>query len=136
MQLTTIPPIRSDAAGDGHYGTKRGSRTHTGSDLAMLPGTIINAPESGVMGHYGWPYGDDASYRIVDYQGDSGTRYRFFYAVQCGYPTGDKVAAGQPIAIAQDVTLRYPDDPDMTPHVHLEVFNPADELVNPETYTL
>jgi len=119
--LTVRPPIRVDPAGDGEYGTRRGDRTHKGVDLAMAEGSVILAPESGKMGAYGYAYPDpdDHSYRIVNLHGDSGVLYRFFYAVRLGTHSSGRVTAGDPIAMAQDITARYPDQ-DMLNHVHVE----------------
>ena len=39
--------IRSDAAGDGHYGAKRGHRLHFGLDLLCDPYQPIKAPVGG-----------------------------------------------------------------------------------------
>ena len=128
--LLTQPPIRSDAAGDGHYLAPRGDEVHTGTDFAIWPGSYILAPESGRMGRYGWAYESDAQWRIVDFYGDSGKRYRFFYTTQDAYKQDDEVEAGCIIAVAQDIRKRYPST-GMMPHVHCEVFDPAGNRLDP-----
>ena len=124
------PAIRFDRAGDGRYGALRGDRRHMGTDYAMLPGSGILAPECGILGRYGYAYADDLQWRIVDYHGDSGLRYRFFYATQAAYATGSRAEQGGVIAVAQDITERYPGK-GMTTHVHTEVFK-DDKRIHPE----
>ena len=124
------PPIRVDPAGDGHYDAPRGSRKHTGVDFVVAPGSDILAPEKGIMGRYGFAYSGDVRWRIVDLHGESGHRWRFFYCVQDIYKTGDRVERGQVMAIAQDISIRYPDR-GMKPHVHVEVYTQDERRLNP-----
>lgn len=132
MHIKTIAPIRNDRAGSGHYGASRGTRKHTGVDFYVAPGSIVLAPESGEMEHYGYAYRGDTNWRIVNFKGNSGRLYRFFYTVQCGYKRGDRVERGQPIAMVQDIRKRYPEESDMQPHVHVEVLDGNGVRLNPE----
>lgn len=125
-------PIRSDPAGDGHFGAPRGSRKHTGVDFVCVPGAEVLSPISGIVTKLGYTYGsgygdydpntgDGQPFRYVEVQNpDSRIFYRFLYV----YPevrVGDFVSAGALVGSAQDVTLRYPGQ-GMTPHVHFEAF--------------
>lgn len=133
--LLVIPPVRNDSAGQGHFGAPRGDRTHDGVDRYVAPGSMIVAPENGFIGRYGWAYAGDPNWRIVDFHGHrSGLQYRFFYCVAVGHRYGDRVEAGQPIAMAQDVRERYPNAPDMLPHVHIELLDADGRQLNPEDY--
>ena len=124
------PPIRVDPAGDGNWGAPRGELKHSGVDFAVLPDSEILAPEDGVLGRYGYAYSGDPRWRIVDLHGDSGHRWRFFYCVQDIYKSGERVERGNAFAIAQDISIRYPDR-GMKPHFHLEIFNAAEKRLNP-----
>jgi murein DD-endopeptidase MepM/ murein hydrolase activator NlpD len=124
------PPIRSDPAGDGHYGAPRGDRKHTGIDFAVAPGSEILAPENGIMCRYGYAYSSDLTWRIVDLRGAGGQLYRFFYCVQADFSSGDRIEQGDVIAVAQDITQRYPGR-GMKPHVHVEVLDQNERHLNP-----
>ena len=123
----TGKPIRSDAAGDGHYGAKRGIRLHKGIDLLCDPGQDVVSPLQGFVMRIAFPYADDLAYKGIVIQGEW-CRIKIFY-VEPFVGNGVQVYRGQPIAKAQNVALRYGGD--MRPHVHLEF----EEIIpNPEFF--
>ena len=122
---------RSDAAGEGHFGASRGSRTHKGQDYECFPGAIIESPIKGYITKLGYPYADDLSYRYVEItQSLSTNKYRIFY-VEPSVKLGDGVLPGDAIGAAQDVAKRYPNE-SMTCHVHLEIKLDDGSFTDPE----
>ena len=99
------------------FGAPRGSRTHRGIDLACYAGSKVFCPVSGVFTKYGYPYGDDLSYRYVQITDNDGRDHRFFY-VESLSTIGDYIEAGEVIGRVQNIATRYPN---MTQHVHYEV---------------
>lgn len=116
--MLIIPPVRkSDKWGQGHYGASRGKRTHRGVDLACYPGSKILSPVTGVFTKYGFPYGDDLSYRYVQITDIDGRDHRFFY-VDTHMSIGAEVQAGEYIGKVQNLGGRYEG---ITEHIHYEV---------------
>ncbi len=136
--------LRNDAAGDGHFGASRGSRTHNGIDFAAVPGTQILSPVDGVVTKHGYPYGsgvggatnqETIAYRYVEVMHDhpehGDLRYRFFYVLPI-IEVGSTVDIDQPLGLLQDVTQRYLNQ-GMTPHCHFEVKREDGSYVDPST---
>ena len=121
--------IRSDSAGDGHYGAPRGNRTHCGIDYCCEPGSPILSPIVGTVTKHGYPYGDDLSWRYIQITDHDGMHHRLFY-VKPQAPIGVEVTASTQVGLAQDIAIRYPGQ-GMTPHVHYEIMNDAGEYTNP-----
>lgn len=116
--MLIIPPVRkSDKWGEGHFGASRGNRTHKGVDLACYPGSKVLCPVDGVLTKYGYPYGDDLSYRYVQITDAAGRDHRFFY-VETHLSIGVPVERGELIGKVQFLGGRYAD---ITEHVHYEV---------------
>ena len=124
-------PIRSDPAGDGHYGAPRGHRTHRGVDYACVVGEPILSPVNGVITKLGYCYGDDLSWRYVQVTDGDLLHHRLFYVeplVKVGHVVTNNMVVGN----AQDIGRRYPDK-DMLPHIHLEVMTDKGEYIDPGT---
>ena len=125
--IVTKQEIRVDAAGDGHYGAPRGRRSHRGVDYLVPPEQTVQSDVDGVVTKLGYPYGPDQDkergegivYRYVEIAIPSGQRWRYFY-VQPTVKIGAQVEKGNMIAIAQNISARYPGSP-MKNHVHLEI---------------
>lgn len=127
-QVVTLP-IRSDSAGDGHYGAPRGSRTHRGIDFVCTPGSPVLSPVKGTVTKHGCPYGDDLSWQYIQVTDAGGLHHRIFYAkplIDVGLP----VDKDTQIALAQDITQRYPGQ-GMLPHVHYELMDSQGEYLEP-----
>ena len=120
------PTIRSDRQGDGHFGARRGSRTHNGIDYVVDPGDLIASPVGGIITKIGYPYASDLSYRYVEITADyyevldtstehetnykiTALRHRLFYTtLHPELEVGDLVMEGDLVAVAQDIAARYP----------------------------
>ena len=124
--------IRSDPAGDGHYGAPRGARTHRGVDYQCTPGCAVLSPVQGTVTKLGFPYADDLQWRYVQILDKDNTRHRLFYVLP-GIVLGLPVEADQPIGCAQDISRRYPHK-GMLPHVHYECIDSIGEYINPTRF--
>jgi len=123
--------IRSDPAGDGHFGASRGDRTHNGIDYACVPGTIILSQCYGTVSKLGYPYADDLSYRYIEITAPDHKKHRLFYCKPSNeLSISDYVVLGEPIGWSQDVAARYPGQ-GMINHVHYEI-KVGDEYIDPE----
>jgi len=111
--------IRNDAAGQGHFGARRGNRTHQGLDLLATPGEPVLAPVAGTFIRSGYPYASDRRYRLAVIHGN-GQEWKLMYVEPLAtLKPGDRVKAGQVIGTAQDVAAKY--GPPMLNHVHVEL---------------
>lgn len=118
--------IRRDQAGDGSYGSSRGSRRHVGLDFLCDVDQAVVAPISGVIVRIANPYADsDLSGLVI--RGEQATIKMFYFLPATGI-VGTQVRQGQPIGTAQDVTLKYPGQ-GMLPHIHLQVDQVDPELL-------
>ncbi len=129
-----LPHRGEDAWGSGAFGASRGSRTHSGQDYAAWPGTTVECWVAGTVTTLGYTYAtgtggiDEAdSYRYVEVTAADGHRFRYHY-VSPSVKVGDELAEGDPLGQLQDIALRYPD---ITPHVHLEVYDQDGGLIDP-----
>jgi len=136
--ITARLSLRNDAAGAGHFGAPRGSRTHKGQDYAAT----IEAPVSGKVTKLGYPYGsgyggashtgEEETYRYVEITDTIERRHRVFYIQpDPAIKVGDFVSMGDPIGVLQAVTSRYPQYPAMTVHSHYEIMLPDGSCVDP-----
>jgi len=121
--LQIVDPTKSglreyDAWGSGYFKTSRGNRKHRGVDFKCEPGQIVVSPVDGVIIRAADPYGD-GQYSGVFIDGLN-FEIKMFYLKPYPRLIGEKVTAGQPIGIAQNIAKRY--DHRMTPHIHLEIF--------------
>ena len=168
LLLPWVLPFRgvreTDAWGDGTYGARRtkGGRVyaHPGLDLISVTKDTVPAPLPGFIRRLGIAYLDDpatrpneADLRSIHIEGDGGWAGMFvklFYAKPLvDLKIGDRVGAGEQIAVAQDragyATAKDPTRGPMTNHVHGELYlrsedgrswnlaNPADFLDFPGT---
>lgn len=126
MHLHEMSERKCDGHGCGHYGARRGTRTHKGIDLVCRPLEPVFSPIAGTVTKVGYPYGDDLSYRYVEIS-DHGYAFRVFY-VEPQVEQGQQVSKGSVIGEAQDLRTRYQG---ITPHVHLEIKNSDGEFIDP-----
>ena len=122
--IKIIPVIRTDAAGDGHYGASRGNRTHIGIDYVVTPGAAILSPVDGIVTKEGYPYRGDMIFRYVQITDKDDFRHRLFYSTLLDVSIGDAVEEGQIVAKAQAISERYMGQ-GMQDHVHYEILAPA-----------
>ena len=121
--------IRTDPAGDGHYGAPRGFRKHIGCDYCYQVGEAVSSPVSGEVTKLGYPYGDDLQWRYVEVTDAGGDRHRLFY-VEPAVQVGDQVSEDDTIGNAQDISLRYPGQ-GMLAHVHYEILDTDNQPRDP-----
>jgi len=136
--IRIAPTIRSDRQGDGHFGARRGSRTHNGIDYIVTPGDLIASPVDGMITKVGYPYASDLTYRYVEITDTQNLRHRLFYTtLHPNLQLNDLVIEGDQVAVAQDIAAKYPaDEPRdaMINHVHYEIKRPDGTYMNPEEY--
>ena len=123
--------IRSDPAGDGHFGASRGKRKHEGYDFLCKPGQIVRAVIAGKLVR-AYPYAGDVIFAGCCVWGKD-FMAKMFYFVPYEDRINENVLAGEAIGIAQDISQKYGGG--MKPHVHVGLYklNPT-LLVNPENY--
>jgi len=126
------PPIRGqDDHGAGHWQAPRGDHLHNGVDPACYAGSEIYSICDGTVTKFGYPYGDDLTYRYVEVTHDN-LRYRYFYVQpNPDLQTGDAVKTGDLLGILQDISTRYPG---ITQHLHFEIMDEDDNYINPEDF--
>jgi len=131
------PKVRSDKAGEGHYGAKRRGRIHTGIDFVAPPGSKYLAPCDGEITAHGFPYepvpGETITYRIIDLKDVKGYIHRAFYCKMLPGLLHRRVKKDDVIGIVQDITAKYPDQ-GMTNHVHYAVRNLDGTYMDPKEY--
>jgi len=123
--------LREDPAGSGKFGASRGKRTHAGYDRLCKPGQVIKAPMAGKMMR-SFPYANDKFYTGVSIWADD-YMVKMWYFSPFEYLIINRVARGQEIGIAQNISDKYGGG--MKAHVHLGLWslNPT-TLLNPEDY--
>lgn len=120
--------IRSDPAGDGHYGAPRGGRTHEGLDFICKPGQEVIAPFTGYIDRIAYPYGDDLRWSGCVFTNEHLTVMMFYMKPDRKAIREEiTIEEGSRIGIAQDITKKYPNR-GMLPHIHLQI-----ESIDPET---
>ncbi|MEM6486231.1 MAG: hypothetical protein AAF662_14755 [Pseudomonadota bacterium] len=121
--------IRVDAAGDGHFGAPRGTRTHRGVDYLCRPKAPVASPVFGNVSKIGCCYADDLSWRYVEIITVNGNLHRIFY-IKPTVVIGERIDLHYKIGYARDITERYPDT-GMTPHLHYEIIDPNGKYLDP-----
>lgn len=142
MIHVVAPDRGNDPLGAGHFGAPRGSRTHTGHDVAVWPGSMVLSLTAGMVTDLGFAYtkglgafnGQDP-FRIITVVADDDHEIRYYY-VDPVVEHGELVKERGRLGFAQDLWRRYPPKPGkiMTPHVHIQIKNPAGELIDPKDY--
>lgn len=124
--------MRSDAGGAGHYGARRGKRTHNGVDYECTPGQHIFAPHHGKIVRESLPYATDSRWRGIMLVHKKITTKLWYMQPAVGI-VGQTVVAGQIIGTAQDISTKKGYE-DCGPHVHLKVvrIDPLFLMGNPE----
>jgi len=112
--------IRVDAAGDGHFGSPRGSRLHAGLDLLAEVGEPVKAPCEVNVLRVGQCYANSTALNLVELAPSLSrdARIKILYT-SCIVRPGAILVQGQVIGYAQDVA-GYHGRP-MKNHIHLEV---------------
>ena len=131
--------IRSDPAGDGHFGARRlrtvngkvVTQKHEGIDRLCKPGQIVRAEIAGKLVR-AYPYVGDFVYTGCRIWGKDFMAKMFYFIPHDNLINVD-VLAGEEIGIAQDISAKYGGG--MLAHIHVGLYklNPT-LLVNPENY--
>jgi murein DD-endopeptidase MepM/ murein hydrolase activator NlpD len=107
-----------DPDGCGYFGASRGSRLHQGLDIIITEGQEIMSPINGEVVRFAFPY-EDRSYAGLAIQNED-YFIKIFYMAPTVQP-GTSIRKGQVIGLAQNVQRKF--GPEMTPHVHIEVWD-------------
>lgn len=126
------PQRKQDKHGSGAYGARRGKRLHKGVDFAAWPGSVVLSGVRGEVSKIGFPYPPEDAMkghlRYVEILTPKNYRVRYFY-VKPTVSVGQTIVFNNRLGTVQNLFDIY--DRYMTPHVHLEVINPAGENINP-----
>ena len=108
--------IRNDTAGGGNFGDSRdgGIRSHTGIDILSTPGQDVVAPFDGNVTAFG--SGDVRAETTTQ----SGATLVTYYVYTTSTATGS-ATRGQIVGTANNMTVRYPNAPQMRNHVHVRL---------------
>jgi murein DD-endopeptidase MepM/ murein hydrolase activator NlpD len=124
--------IRKDGDGDGNFGTQREGHLHRGIDYLISVGQPIFSPCDGVYLRDVRPYKNFKFLNGCDIQSNTGETIRIFY-LQPILKANEKVRAGQIIAYAQDVRVKYEKSTKMLPHIHVEIWKDG-KFTDPKNY--
>lgn len=110
--------VRSDPAGYGHFGAKRGARTHNGVDLTVWPGQYIVSPTECIFERISNPYKTDSRWHGLKLLAE---QYEIFvwYMQPYWFRRGERLRIEERIGVAQDIVEKYGFP--MTPHIHFGV---------------
>jgi len=132
----------TDDYGSGAFGAARAKHSagaeehailkyaHKGADWIVVPGDVIPAPAHVRQTLYGLAYAEDNRFHSIHLEliEDPHWQIKLLYAWNTAHLL-QEFQAGQPLAIAEDISLRYKN---ITRHVHLEVRHMG-MLVDPMT---
>jgi|SRR5690606_17569600 len=116
-----------DPLGCGSFGASRNGHIHQGIDIVATPGQDIHSPITGKVTRIAYPYASDLSYKGLEIVNEK-YKIKIFYI----FPTvaiPSVVTAGQKIATAQNISAKH--GAAMTNHVHIEVRNSLNKLIDP-----
>jgi len=123
------------ASDGGAYHAKRSRdgrpRLHEGIDFVAVPGTPLVAPAPSRFIRFADPYPDAVDSRLggAVLRTPNNWEIKFLYCrVDDNIREGRLLRRGERFAVAQSLQKLYPGIQD---HVHVEVFNPSGERVNP-----
>lgn len=141
MLFTSLPHRGSDDFGSGEFEAPRGAypdgskKVHKGIDYACYPGTTIYSPIMGRITKFGFPYGDDLSFRYIEITDDRLARHRLFYVKpDDSLQLNDLVSTDDLLGESQDIAGRYTTkEKYMKGHTHYEILVKG-KPVNPELY--
>jgi hypothetical protein len=110
--------VRSDGAGDGAFGAKRGDRVHLDTDFLAIAGQGVVAPVNAqYRRRVNRVYPTDSTYTGMELETKE-FMITFFY-VSPSINHMEFVKAGELIGIAQDINAKWGDP--MLNHVHMQL---------------
>ena len=131
-----VSAIRNDRMGLGHYGARRGSRTHKGIDFIAEQGSTVYAIADGEVTKIGYCYADDLKYRYVQIRDSlDGLDLRYFYTtLHSSLNVGSWIHKGQALCVVQNIAVKHSTDKKtMINHFHFEI-KEAGKHINPVPY--
>lgn len=111
----------ADPAGCGAFTCTRGERVHRAVDYLAEPGQTVVAPIDGVIARVGYAYAGETRLHLVEIHGAHGLTARLLY-VDPDLNVGYQVVAGEPIGVAEDVRVHYPQLTALPAHIHLDLW--------------
>ena len=111
--------LRSDRAGDGAFGAKRGERTHLGQDYLADAGAGVVAPADGQYRRKIRVYSATDKFIGMEFEANYGMMYLLYY-VDPSINHLEFVKAGQLIGLAQDIAGYHQGG--MENHVHFQMW--------------
>ncbi|WP_130736743.1 hypothetical protein [Flavobacterium sp. J27] len=107
-----------DPQGCGSFDANRVGHKHQGVDIITLPNQIIKSPITGQITRYPFPDGSDLTKKGIEIVNNI-YKVKIFY-VEGIVPIGTNIVAGEKIAIAQNIMVKY--GAGMTNHAHFEAY--------------
>lgn len=126
MRSPTGKGIRSDGAGDGHYGASRGTRKHAGLDFLCNPGQVVVMPVTGELSRVVYPYAGDTTYTGCEILCPKARIYMFYLVPDPDF-LNRHLEEGSAIGVAQDISKKYGSP--MQPHIHFEFKSIDPEMI-------
>jgi hypothetical protein len=108
----------TDKHGSGAFGSNRGARIHTGSDMVVIPGQEIFAPHDCIVRRSLLVYTDSQKWKGLELVGKEHIT-RLMYVIPKPGIIGQEVKAGDVIGYAQKISERYEE---ITEHIHWDLF--------------
>jgi len=139
-RIVRTPKIRIDNEGNGNYddvliGGARPTKKHNGIDILVEKNEFIYAPfDLEILRTDANPYSNFPALHGFEFQGlglFNNIRIKIFYADSL-LLRGHIARNGEPIAKAQDVTIKYPNT-GMKKHIHVEMYYKG-KLINPTQF--
>jgi murein DD-endopeptidase MepM/ murein hydrolase activator NlpD len=130
-KVTKTNKIRGcDPKGCGYFGASRGDRDHAGIDIITFTGESIFSPITGKVTRHPIPYANDNRYNGIEIV-NSQYKIKMFYLKPIAQ-IGNQVIAGQAIGTAQNLALKF--GTSMTNHVHVEMYDSKNNLIDPTPF--
>lgn len=123
----------ADAYGSGAFGASRahGRRLHKGVDYVSEAGELVRAPITGTVTRLGYAYRGDLRFQYVEVTNERDGRTARILYVGPEVVDGQSVTAGDPIGVAQNLSLRYAAG--ITNHVHVEIADDHGRRLNADS---
>lgn len=123
-----VPLTRSDPQGDGAFLAARSGRAHYGRDYQATPGELIYLARPATYVKTGIAYSGAPEFKYIElYDGEYRLRYFYSLLFDDNVEPGDRLPAGQPFAMAQDIAAFY--NGGMENHCHVEVYREGVHVV-------
>jgi hypothetical protein len=110
--------VRSDGAGDGKFGAKRGDRVHLGTDFLSVAGQgVVACVDAQYRRFVRRVYATDSTYTGMELETETFMLTYFYVSPSINHM--DFVKAGDLIGLAQDIKAKWGDP--MRNHIHMQL---------------